>query len=231
MDYLTMKEVAELKKCSWQNIQRLIKSGNLEFIEEFSCKGRPKYLIPVSALPENLQEKYYKKQKANAGLLPEQKQEAKPEKPKPPQRTFGQLSDEERQQVTEWTEILKEWQTIRSQYPSKTEFDKLYVDKCQLEHPDTKISISILYRKWAAYREGDIESLLDRRGTWSRGTSTIPELVWNAFLCWWLDENNECGLALRFINQSAEQFIKFCFAEQFLHGSQSENLSNCAKIN
>ena len=167
----------------------MLKQGRIESIQEINSKGRPKYLIPVSALPENLQEKYYRKQKADAGLLPEKKTEVKPEKPKPPQRSFEQLSDEERQQVTEWTEVLKEWQAMRSQYPSKTEFDKLYVGKCQLEHPDTKISISILYRKWAAYREGDLESLLDRRGTWSRGTSTIPELVWNAFLCWWLDEN------------------------------------------
>ena len=35
---------------------------------------------------------------------------------------------------------------------------------------------------------------------------------------------NECGLALRLINQSAEQFLKLFFAEQFLHHSQTKNL-------
>ena len=190
MDYLTVKQVAELKSCSERYVKQLAKERKLESIQEINSKGRPKYLIPVSALPENLQAKYYQQKRTEAGILPEKKPEAKPEKPKPPQRTFEQLSDEERQQVTEWTEILNEWQAMRSQYPkSKTEFDKLYIGKCQLEHPNLKVSESILYRKWAAYRDGNTEGLLDKRGTWSRGTSTIPEPVWNAFLCWWLDEN------------------------------------------
>jgi len=193
VEYLTTAEYAELKNCSERYIQKLIKTNKLECIEKSNpANGHYYYLIPVSALPENLQEKYYRKQKADAGLLPEKKpeQKAKPEKPKPPQRSFEQLSDEERQQVTEWTEILNEWQAMRSQYPkSKTEFDKLYIGKCQLEHPNMKISESILYRKYSAFRDGNTEGLLDRRGTWSRGTSTIPEPVWEMFRSWWMDEN------------------------------------------
>lgn len=67
---------------------------------------------------------------------------------------------------------------MRSTYNgSKTEFDKLYVGKCQLEHPKVKVSTDILYRKWNAYRNNDIEGLIDKRGAWNRGNCKIPAPV------------------------------------------------------
>lgn len=189
MDYLTMKEVASLKGCSWQNIQRLVKDNKLDFIQEMGSKGRMKYMIPISALPEDLQAKYYKQKRTEAGVLPE-KAESKIKEPlKRIKRTFEEFSEDERRQVREWTDILKEWQGMRSGYQSRTDFDRLYVGKCQLEHPDLKISTDILYRKWRAYKDNDFEGLLDGRGAWNRGKSTIPEPVWDAFLWYWLDEN------------------------------------------
>ena len=64
MDYLTVKEVASLKGCSFQNVHKLIKSGKIqaEQQENFQNKGMC-YMIPVSALDEELQAKYYSKLK------------------------------------------------------------------------------------------------------------------------------------------------------------------------
>lgn len=192
MDYLTIKEFSELSGYSERHSRRICQNGTIESISEINTSnGRTSYMIPVSSLSEDLQAKYYAKLKADAGLAPELKDDktALKQRSKRVQRTFEELSEEERRQVNEWTEILKEWQGMRADYQSKTEFDRLYVGKCQLEHQDMKISVDILYRKWRAYKDNDIEGLLDGRGAWNRGKSTIPAPVWNAFLWYWLDEN------------------------------------------
>ncbi|MBQ8297098.1 MAG: DDE-type integrase/transposase/recombinase [Ruminococcus sp.] len=193
MDYLTVREAAELKGCSEQYMKRIIKEGKIQAEMQLNPEtNKMRYLLPVSALPENLQQKWYKQKRTETGLLPE-RYEDKPKKQKKaarPQRSFEELSADEREEVTLWSEIVREWQGLRSAYNgNKTEFDKLYVGKCQLEHKEIKVSTDILYRKWNAYRNNDIEGLIDKRGAWNRGSSTIPAPVWEAFLWYWLDEN------------------------------------------
>lgn len=189
MDYLTVKEVAELKGCSERYVQRLCKSGKIEFELYIDANNQQQsYAIPVSALSDELQQRYYKRQRSDAGLLPEVKEKVKPAAQK--QRAFEELTADERAEVNVWTEILKEWQGLRNGYKgNKVEFDRLYVGKCQLEHPDIKISRDILYRKWNAYRNNDMEGLIDKRGAWNKGKSKIPPQVWDYFLWCWLDEN------------------------------------------
>ena len=189
MDYLTVKEVAELKGCSERFIRKLINNGDLSSEEVVNrANGHKSHSIPISALPDELQQRYYKRQRSDAGLLPEVKEKVKPAARK--QRAFEELTADERAEVNVWTEILKEWQGLRNGYNgSKVEFDKLYIGKCQIEHPDIKVSKDILYRKWSAYRENDMEGLIDKRGAWNRGSSKIPAPVWDCFLWYWLAEN------------------------------------------
>ncbi len=189
MDYLTVKEVAELKGCSERFIRKLISNGDLKSEEVVNrANGHKSHSIPISTLSDELQQRYYKRQRSDAGLLPEVKEKKKNAAKK--QRSFEDLTADERTEVNVWTEILKEWQGLRNGYNgSKVEFDKLYVGKCQIEHPDIKVSKDILYRKWSAYRENDMEGLIDKRGAWNKGTSKIPAPVWDCFLWYWLDEN------------------------------------------
>ncbi len=193
MDYLTVKEAAELKGCSLQNLQKQIKDGKICAEQRVHPKNnRMCYMIPVSAFPEPLQAKWYKQKRTEAGLLPEAKEEKSEVKVRKTarQRSFEELSADEREEVMLWTDIVKEWQGMRNTYQgSKVEFDKLYVGKCQLEHPDVRISSGILYRKWNAYRSNNIEGLIDKRGAWNKGIGAIPAPVWDAFLWEWLDEN------------------------------------------
>lgn len=192
MDYLTVKEAAELKCCSERYVKTLCKNGKLHSEQQIHPQNKQMcYMIPVSSLSENLQQKWYKQKRSESGLLLKATEE-KPEKKKTaaPQRSFEELSADERAEVNLWTEIVKEWQSMRNGYKgSKTEFDKLYVGKCQLEHQEVKISTDILYRKWTAYRNNDIEGLIDKRGAWNKGKSKIPAPVWDYFLWSWLDEN------------------------------------------
>ena len=61
----------------------------------------------------------------------------------------------------------------------------------QLEHPDLQVSTGILYRKWNAYQEHDLAGMLGIRGGWNKHSSGIPQVVWEAFLWFWLDENQD----------------------------------------
>ncbi len=64
MDYLTVKQVAELKKCSERYVQKLVKNGELQAEEKLHPQNNQAcYMIPVSALSENLQAKYYQQKR------------------------------------------------------------------------------------------------------------------------------------------------------------------------
>ena len=193
MDYLTVEQFAELKGCSVSYISRLIKNDKITANKQFNPDtNKMSYMIPVSALPENLQLKWYKQKRTETGLLPEQhdKKAKKQKKASVTQRTFEELSTDEREEVIIWSDIVREWQSMRNAYQgSKIEFDKLYIGKCQLEHPSINVSTDILYRKWNAYRNNNIEGMIDKRGAWNKGCGRIPAPVWDAFLWYWLDEN------------------------------------------
>ena len=188
MDLLTVKEVAELKGCYFTYVQRLIQSGKLAAETVTNEKNRKMYMVPVSALPEELQEKYYRQQRIASGLEPELKT-AKKERKNTVLKPFEAFSEDERKEILLWQDILREWQIVRERYDRKTEADALFVAKCKLEHPEISISEDILYRKHAANKHGDLEGLVDNRGGWNKGMSTIPEPAWNAFQWFWLDEN------------------------------------------
>ncbi len=189
-EYLTIKEAADLKGCQPRYIQKLAKDGKLAAEQrEHPQNHKMCYMIPLSALPEELQLKYYQQKRQEAGILPEPEQPA-PKKQKPKRLlTFEDCTEEQRKLINTWTTILLEWQGQRAQYQNKTEFDKLYIGKCQLEHPELQVSIDILYRKWTAYKEQDFATLLGLRGAWNKGNSKIPKPVWEAFLWYYLDNN------------------------------------------
>ena len=167
MDYLSILDVAELKGCKPQYIRKLAKDGKI-FAEQQEHPQNHKmcYMIPITALPEELQLKYYQRKRAENGVMPEP---AAPKKQKAKRLlTFENCTAEQRKSINLWTAILQDWQGQREQYQKKTEFDHLYVAKCQLEHPELQISTDILYRKWSAYKENDFAGLLGLRGAWNK---------------------------------------------------------------
>jgi hypothetical protein len=213
MELLTVKEVAELYGCGERNLRMLIKNGDV-YAQEQKCQhnGHKQYLVPVSSLPKELQKKYYlkiKKSAVNANeeysapLMPELK-----EKKARPARSFDELTETERKEITLWTGILQAWQGYRAKYTKKTEVDPLFVAMVKLQYPDLAISEDILYRKWAAYKEGDTEGLIDHRGGWNRGQCGIPKEAWDWFLVAYLDERQ---LSITQCYQLTQFYIKeFC---------------------
>lgn len=192
MDYLTVEQMAKLKDCSTQYVQKLCKIGKLETKQEPNSKGRMKYLISVSSLSEDLQIKYYSTLKKECGITLQLQEANKKknlkERSKGVRKPFEEFSEIERNQIVFWSNLLDEWQTLRAPQSSKTEFDKLFVAKTKFENPDLELSVGILYRKYTAYKENDLNGLIDNRGGHNKGKSSIPPQVWEAFLWYYLDQ-------------------------------------------
>lgn len=192
MDCLKVAEVASLKGCSLQYIQKMVKDGRLEAVElPEASNNRKEYGIPIDALPDNLKSKYYSRKRTELGLPPEEKTiKTTYKKPlntiKKPLESF---TEEERKEIAFWTELIKEWQRIRDASKAKVEVDKLFVAKCKLEYPDIVISEDILYRKYNAYRNDDLETLLGKRGGWNKGNTEIPQHILDGFMYFFLDTN------------------------------------------
>lgn len=187
MEYLTVAEAADLKGCKTQYIQKLCKNGKLSCTIELNDKNRPKYLIPISSLPEDLQAQYYSRKRQEAGLEPVKAEEKQPSNSV--KKAFEDFSEAERADIAMWSGIIQDWQSCRAKFAKKTEADKLFITKFKLEHPNTPISMDILYRKYAAYKEGDLAGILGKRGGANKESSSIPPEAWDYFRYLYLSEN------------------------------------------
>lgn len=132
MEYLTVAETADLKGCSERYIKKLCKDSKLTCSIETNGKNRPKYMIPISSLPEDLQTKYYSQKRLEAGLEPEPVKKAVKQSKKAVKTSFEEFSEAEREEIALWVDILREWQNYRDKlvYPAmlKEIFGKAYGD-------------------------------------------------------------------------------------------------------
>lgn len=184
MTYLTVKEVAELKGCSAQYIKRIVLDGSLKSEVSVNQNNRKKYLIPLNELPHSEQLKYYKSHAIPIpeDLLPERKTER-------PHKEFDEFSAEQREEIASWIRIIKSWdEYCATSKLSKVNATEKFVQLQQVANPEINISKSILYRKKKALKEDDLAGLIDNRGSWKKGTSTIPDVAWDCFMSFYLDE-------------------------------------------
>lgn len=184
MIYLTVKEVAELKECSTQYIKKIVLDGSLKSEVSANKNNRKKYLIPLNELSYSEQLKYYKSHAIAIpeDLLPAQKAER-------PHKEFDEFTAEQREEIAKWIRILNAW----DEYCATSKLQKVaatekFVQLQQVANPDLNVSKGILYRKKKALKDDDLAGLLDNRGSWKKGTSSIPEEVWQCFLSFYLDE-------------------------------------------
>lgn len=146
---LTAKQVAEVKGCSFQYVQRIIKEGKLPAQEVLNDKNRKTYLVPLEALDEELQQKWYQ---MNLEKPPE---DIKAPEPVAEKKAVDHFSESERQEIDFWISLVEQWQQYRMKpgVTCKADVDKKFVTLCGLEYPDKEISVDILYRKWKAIKK------------------------------------------------------------------------------
>ena len=230
MNFLTVKEVAELKGCSVQYLKKLAKDGRLEARQEINPQNnRMQYLIPLAALPEDVQSRYYSKIKSDAQLcLPKVQQEpikkatAKKEKKK---REFGDFSADEREQIQFWSELIREWRIRRQEYETLAEADMCFIAEIKrvrreyLAEHGIAISKDILYRKYKAYKDNDLEGLVDNRGAWNKGSNEIPSNVLDCFYYLYLDDRentvSECyRMTMNWAKEYYPEYISIAASER-----------------
>lgn len=191
MTYLTTAQTAQLKGCSLQYVQKCVKDGKISAeVKANAANNRTEYIIPLTALPQDLQLKWENQQRRSLGLEPIKKAVKAPLKPAENRLTLDDLTDKQRSELYLWTGIIKDWLTIRDSYEqySKGEIDEMYVQAARLKYPDLEISTDILYRRLKAYRNSDISGLIDKRGGSNKGTTVVPEFMLNAFSRFYLDQ-------------------------------------------
>ena len=139
---LTAKQVAEVKGCSPRYIKKIIQDGKLKAVETVNSKNRKTYLVPLDALDEDLQHKYYQLIAENP---PEEIEQPEPEVEKV---AIDEFTEDERKEIDFWIDLTKRWQSYRKMpgVTSLAEVDKKFVTLCSLEYPERSISVDTLYR-------------------------------------------------------------------------------------
>lgn len=188
---LSVKEVADLKGCSLQYIRKQIKDGKLIATEiENPSNHRKEYQVDVADLPEQLQSKYYAMMDISLPL-PKPKQQVIRKEVK--EKRLDEYSKAEREEIELWCSILSRWQEHRAMYESKMQADEDIIGTINMELKmkgvDLRINSQKLYRKYHYYRNGLLGGLLDERGGWNKGQSSIPSEIWDGFLYYYLDDN------------------------------------------
>lgn len=178
---LTVKEVAALRGCTEQAIRKQISSGALLAKPDENCKYT-RYVIPLEELPTADRQKYMREH----GML-EPPAPVKPtEKPK---RRFDEYTEKQREDIAFWQRTVKAWQEYRMQYKGNiAQADEAFVAELKTKYPEYKISRDILYRRKKAADADDLEGLIEKRGSFSRGTHKAPERIFQQVAYYWLDE-------------------------------------------
>ena len=182
--HLTTREVAALYDKHESTIRRWAETGKIPSEKVLNKFNSPEYFFLVDDLSPAQQEKYFDQLKAN---LPEvsRPEDAKPREAKP----LDTYSAEEQEEIAFWIRLVNKWQDYRNKPgANKTEVDARFGQWCRLEYPERAISVDTLYRRWNAMRANDLDGLIDKRGKWKKGKSSIPDPMWQAFLYYFLDE-------------------------------------------
>lgn len=184
MHYLTVKEYAEIQGCTDRMVRHNIQCGELEAVEGRSSRGTKEYLIPLTVLPQAQQRKWYR---AHHLELPPELRRRLPDTTPADSRTLEEMTEKEREQVNWWLRILEGWDKARSGEPSKADADARYIDYVE-QTEGVKLTYSSLYRHQKARLCENWDGLVDSRGKWRSGQSSIPEEAWQVFLSFWLDQ-------------------------------------------
>ena len=100
MTYLTTAQTAQLKGCSLQYVQKCVKDGKISAeVKANAANNRTEYIIPLTALPQDLQLKWENQQRRSLGLEPIKKAVKAPLKPAENRLTLDDLTDKQRSEL------------------------------------------------------------------------------------------------------------------------------------
>ena len=187
---LSAREVAALTGWPIRTVQHKAQTGQLLAKSVLNVRNRKEYLFPLDSLPIQAQERHYEQQ--GASLSAPAKETLDKVRTTPERRPLDSYTDADREQIGFWQDVIEQWTLYRSQ-PDKpmSELDMKFVQHMCVEHPGMKLSVATLYRKKKALEEGDLDSVIDRRGKARAGKTDMPEYIKKMFLYYYLVDGGE----------------------------------------
>lgn len=187
---LSAREYSALAGVSERHARRLAESGKLDAIAVINSRKRREYAFPLATQSNDIQLKYYEQH--GLTLSTPEKTALQKVKPSPVQRPLDSYTDAERKEIGFWRDVVDQWMFYRSQ-PGKplSELDAKFVRHMRVENPGQELSVATLYRKKKALEEGDLNSVIDRRGKARKGKTDMPEYIKKAFLYYYLVDGGE----------------------------------------
>ncbi|WP_113671226.1 DNA-binding domain-containing protein [Vallitalea guaymasensis] len=194
--FLTLKEVAELKKCNYEIIKKQVQRGTLKAIEVKANgkggKGGKQYKVALENLADKYQVRYWDMVSEKLRSNKEIHEIIEVDK-------NNDFSLKERNQISYWKKLLSDWNNYRFANRGKKDVNGMvirdsnkrsheFIEAYNLQHPDKKITHKSMVRRNRQYKEQGDVALIDKRGKCNKGRSSIPDEAWKVFCTYYLQE-------------------------------------------
>ncbi|HJA40830.1 MAG TPA: Mu transposase C-terminal domain-containing protein [Firmicutes bacterium] len=190
--YISVKQACEFEGINEESLWKRIQRGKIEVIED-KTNRRIRYLVNLSSLSTQAIAEYHAQKNTELDKRDLQKIKAELEARKYGERYAGlsleDLTDKQREQIVFWKNLISGWRNYIEKFPGqnaqKTQ-EFLEIVNTTQEKPVTE---KTLRRKYTNYKRYGEIALADDRSMKRERKSSIPEVAWNIFLEWWLDES------------------------------------------
>lgn len=179
MTWITVKKAAELLSCCERTIRYKVKRSEIKYkyLSGSTGQGGRKLEILLESLPDQAQKAYYN---LNGDSQPVVNTEVT--------YTTNQRQKGERraEAVSQFSKYRRQQRQIGNQ--KETEIMQSFVKQWNSNHPDFTFTAKTLYEWRRKSKSGNPELLVDRRGGYNRGKSSIPPEMLEYFKCLYLQE-------------------------------------------
>lgn len=174
MTFLTVKEAAQALRVTERAVRLSIEKNKFSYRYVNGVgRGGKQLQIALESLPEEAQARYYHQ------TVTEPQEKAAAE--------LAALTETQREKVFEKIHAVRWYQEFKAEYPRADKmvaFLRLYEE----QYPERPLSRRQLNHWETLYNRDGVSGLIDRRGTWNKGVSSIPEDAAKVFLKYWLQE-------------------------------------------
>lgn len=186
---LKLDEVAELEGITYEALKKRVQRNELEAVK-IETKGRRgfEYRVELDHLSAKAKRKYMAENKLSLPDLQISVKENKYDN-----MTIEDLTDKQRAQIALWIKIIEAWQNYTSDAWKEKDLKTEEFVKVWNATNDFKISSRTLKRKRKLYKDyGEVALSDGRKQSGRKGKSSIPDIAWNVFQLWYLDEAQPC---------------------------------------
>ena len=165
--WLTIDEVSKLLSKSIRTVQRLCNTSDV-ICKEITSRGRTgkKKLIALESFTESIQQRFFDEEvQSSNGFI-------------------NSLTEKEREKLFFKYKVVKEYIEFSACRHSGGRMNA-FLEKVNMENPAAGINRANVSQWVAKYNKSGLPGLYDSRGTYKRGTTTVPDEAWETFYDLW----------------------------------------------